>query len=106
MKKQNYTTIKIPKLSQGSKQIINIFFLSSLALGAIIIFSTLLFPLIGNMINLFLDLYHLYIANLDNLLISFFGGIVYLILLWKVFSVLANLFVNVLEVIFKEATKK
>lgn len=106
MKKQNYTMIKIPKLSEGTKQILKVLALSLAFMGAIIFFAKILIPIILNMVSQFLDLFHLYLDNLDNLNIRFFGGLIFLYIGWKVISVILYYWSQLIEYLLKEVNKK
>ena len=100
------TIFKIPKLSQGSKQMLKVMGLGTVFFGALVFFIKFLIPIILKMVNQFLDLFHLYLNNLDNLNIRFLGGLIFLYIGWKVMSVVLYYWSKVIELILKEVVKK
>lgn len=103
--KKNFIELRIPKPSKEAKQILKIGMLAFACVGAIIFLLRILAPIILNMVQGLIALVHLYMNNLDNINIRFFGGLAFLFIGWKFFEVLATVWIKIMEFIIKEIKK-
>ena len=103
--KKNFIELRIPKPSEGAKQILKIGMLAFACVGAIIFLLRILAPIVLRMFQGFVALINIYMTNLDNINIKFFGGLAFLFIGWKFFEALAIMWMNIVELIVKEIKK-
>ncbi len=100
--KKNFIELRIPKPSEEAKQILKIGMLAFACVGAIMFLLRILAPILLKMFQGLSGLVHLYMNNLDNINIKFFGGLAFLFIVWKCFEVLATTWIMIIEFIIKE----
>ena len=92
MKKEYY---KIDK--NKFKLIIDIFGILILLIFLLVIFGELFIPIVINIIQQLLGLVTIWVNSPDRY-IRFFGGMIFLFISWKIFSILGSLWFRALEV--------
>lgn len=103
--KKNYIELRIPKPSKTFKTVLRIFALSLASFGTVLFLLKFLVPIVLNIFQVLVLLVNLYIANLDNINIKFFGGLAFLFIGWKFFEALAIMWMRIMELIVKEIEK-
>lgn len=102
-KKRKYL-LQIPKPSHNFKLLSKIFGLAICTIAMVWVLIKLLFPLLVFIINMFFSLLELYLSS-SNELITFFGGIFFLIFLWKVLEELYAIWFKIMSFLINEVRK-
>lgn len=100
--KKNFIELRIPKPSEGTKQILKVGMLAFACIGMVIFLLRILVPIVLRMFEGLVVLVNLYMANLDNINIKFFGGLAFLFIGWKFFEALANVWLTIINLLIKE----
>lgn len=100
--KKNFIELRIPKPSETAKTVFKMFALSLASFGMVLFLLKFLIPVALNMFQGLVTLVNLYMNNLDNINIKFFGGLAFLFIGWKFFEALVNGWLTITSLIIKE----
>jgi len=76
------------------KIVVNFLTLSLISIVMVLFFIKGLVPIVLNMINNFLGIYNFWLVNNSDIYINFFGKVFMIIVSWKIFEALCNLWAD------------
>lgn len=85
-KNKKYIELRVPKPSETTKDIFKILMYSIFFVSWVFLFVEFIIPAILFIINSLRLLVQMYMINLDNIYIAFFGGLAFLVIGWKITS--------------------
>ena len=105
MKTQKQTYWRIPKPTKEVKNFIKYSLLGIAIALMIIVFFRLIIPIMLNIVSKLLFLVDIYINNLDNINIKFFGGLAFLFIGWKILESILLIWIKVIGILTREFRK-
>ena len=85
-KNKKYIELRVPKPSETTKDIFKIAMYSIFFVSWVFLFVKFIIPAILFIITSLRLLVQMYMINLDNIYIAFFGGLAFLVIGWKITS--------------------